>query len=96
MHAEVVIDDSIVMLGEPRSPTEAVPAMLYVYVKDVDATYARRLPPEGLPSRLPRSSSAAIETRASATPRQPVWMATHLEDVPPDELARRTAAQRPS
>ena len=43
MHAEVRIDDTVVMLtdGAPGFPTQ--PAHVHVYVADVDATYRRAL-----------------------------------------------------
>jgi len=37
-HAELRIGDSVVMLGDARGPHTPMPAMLYVYVDDVDAT----------------------------------------------------------
>jgi uncharacterized glyoxalase superfamily protein PhnB len=43
MHAEVRIDDTVVMLadsGEGWSPT---PSFVHIYVEDVDATYRRAL-----------------------------------------------------
>src|SRR5262245_58122773 len=42
-HAEVRIGDSVVMMGETSDQSPAFPAMLYVYVKDTDATYKRAL-----------------------------------------------------
>ena len=43
MHAELQIGDSIVMLGESNEQWKALPASLYLWVPDVDATYARAL-----------------------------------------------------
>lgn len=42
-HAEVRIDDSVVMLADAIEGWPAVPAHVHVYVADVDATYARAL-----------------------------------------------------
>jgi len=41
MHAEVRIDDTVVMLAEGGGGFPAVPAHVHVYVRDVDAVYAR-------------------------------------------------------
>jgi PhnB protein len=44
IHAEVLLGDSVVMLGEPSHGMEAMPASLSYYVAsgdEVDATYAR-------------------------------------------------------
>ena len=43
MHAEVLIGDTVVMLGDAGANWPAVPAHLHVYVHDVDATYERAL-----------------------------------------------------
>ena len=43
MHAEIKIGDSLVMLGQAGGPCKPRPAALYLWVKDVDATYARAL-----------------------------------------------------
>jgi uncharacterized glyoxalase superfamily protein PhnB len=44
MHAEVRIDDTVVMLADPPAPDRTpVPAHVHVYVEDVDATYRRAL-----------------------------------------------------
>jgi PhnB protein len=42
-HAEVQIDDSVIMLGEAVEGWPAQPANIHVYVKDVDAVYQRAL-----------------------------------------------------
>lgn len=43
MHAEVRIDDTVVMLGEAGGDQKPVPAMIHLYVEDVDATWRRAL-----------------------------------------------------
>ena len=43
MHAEIKIGDSLVMLGQASGPWQPKPAALYLWVDDVDATYARAL-----------------------------------------------------
>jgi uncharacterized glyoxalase superfamily protein PhnB len=43
MHAEVTIGDSIVMLGQGSERWKPRPASLYLWVDDVDATYAQAL-----------------------------------------------------
>lgn len=44
MHAEVRIDDTVVMLADPPAPDRTpVPSHVHVYVEDVDATYHRAL-----------------------------------------------------
>jgi PhnB protein len=43
MHAEIMIGDSLVMLGQAGEQWKPRPAALYLWVEDVDATYARAL-----------------------------------------------------
>jgi len=43
MHAEIRIGDSLVMLGQAGGACTPRPAALYLWVDDVDATYARAL-----------------------------------------------------
>ena len=43
VHAEVRIGDSLVMLGQSGDKWSPRPAALYLWVTDVDATYARAL-----------------------------------------------------
>jgi PhnB protein len=43
MHAEITIGDTLVMLGQAGGPWMPRTAALYLWVEDVDATYARAL-----------------------------------------------------
>ena len=43
MHAEVRIDDSVIMLADGAEGWPPIPAHVHIYVADVDATYRRAL-----------------------------------------------------
>ncbi len=43
MHAELTVGNSLVMLGQAGEQWKPLPAALYLWVPDVDATYARAL-----------------------------------------------------
>jgi uncharacterized glyoxalase superfamily protein PhnB len=43
MHAEVRIDDTVVMLADGGEGWPPIPSHVHVYVKDVDATYRKAL-----------------------------------------------------
>lgn len=43
MHAEVRIDDTVVMLADSTEQWQAIPACVHVYVPDVDATYEKAM-----------------------------------------------------
>lgn len=53
MHAEVRIDDTIVMLTDGAEGWSAIPSHVHVYVSDVDATYARALEAGGVSIQEP-------------------------------------------
>ena len=43
MHAEIAVGDSLVMLGQANGQWTPRQAAFYLWIKDVDATYARAL-----------------------------------------------------
>ena len=43
MHAELMLDDSVIMLGEASEKFPAVPIVMHVYVPDVDAAYGKAI-----------------------------------------------------
>jgi PhnB protein len=43
MHAEIKIDDSVIMLGESSEAFPPIPLVIHVYVKDVDHTFQRAI-----------------------------------------------------
>lgn len=93
MHAEVRIGDSIVMMGEPMGTMPLMPGSLYIYVQDTDAVYQRALQAGAASLMEPTDQfygdrSAGVQDRAG----NQWWIATHQEDVPPEEMAKRAEA----
>ncbi len=96
-HAEVRIGDSIVMMGEPTEKTETQPAHLYVYVNDTDETYDRALKGGAVSLMQPKDQFYGDRTAGVKDAFGNVWwLATHVEDVPPDEMKRRAEAEAAS
>ena len=94
MHAEVKIGDSRVMLGEAGGEVDPMPAMLHLYVEDADAVYQRALQAGATSLREPEDQfyGDRLGGVKDAFGNQ-WWLATHIEDVSPEEMARRAAAQ---
>ncbi len=91
-HAEARIGDSIVMLGQARGEWKPSPATLYVYVPDVDATYRKAIAAGGTSLREPATQFYGDRGGGVAdTQGNQWWLATHVEDVSPEELKRRMA-----
>ena len=90
MHAEVRIGDSIVMMGEASGEKKAMPAMLYLYVNDTDAAYQRALD-AGATSLLAPTDQFYGDRNAGVNDPSgnQWWIATHVEDVPPEKMAKR-------
>ena len=93
-HAEVRIGNSIIMMGEATAPREPMPTMLYLYVNDTDATYQRALKAGATSVQEPANQfygdrNAGVKDRSGN-----FWyIGTHVEDVSPEEIRRRAAAQ---
>jgi PhnB protein len=93
-HAEVRIGDSMLMIGEPSDPAQAMPTMLYVYVTDADATYQRALAGGAVSLQAPADQFYGDRNAGVQDPfGNRWWLATHKEDVSPEEMKRRAAAQ---
>ena len=56
-HAEARIADSVVMFAEPPQGRAPFPAMLHLYLPDVDAAYARATEAGATPVRVPTDAS---------------------------------------
>jgi PhnB protein len=89
MHAEVKIGDSIVMMGEGAN-IKSFPAMLHLYMDDCDAIYRRAIEAGAKSLREPADQPYGDRSAAVEDAFGNQWfMATHFEDVSPEELERR-------
>jgi PhnB protein len=89
-HAEVTIGDSVVMFSDRAANAKPTSASLYVYVKDADATYARGLEAGGTSFAEPATQFYGDRHGAVVDPTGNLWwIATHVEDVSPEEMMRR-------
>ncbi len=91
-HAEVQIGDSKVMIGQP-APGQELRAMLHLYVPDTDASYRSAIAAGAESIREPADQfygdrSAGVRDLSG----NQWWIATHVEDVAPEEMERRMAA----
>jgi PhnB protein len=94
MHAEVTIGDSHVMIGQASERAKPTPAMLYLYVTDVDATYNQAVQAGGKSIMEPVNMFYGDRSGAVSDPFGiQWWIATHIEDVSEEEMARRMQAQ---
>jgi uncharacterized glyoxalase superfamily protein PhnB len=92
-HAEVRIGDTLVMVADAHDGRQPMPAMLHVYVSDADATYQRALKAGGSSVQAPEDQFYGDRSGAVRDPAGNLWwIATHIEDVPADELRRRAEA----
>lgn len=93
MHAEVRIGDSVVMMGEATGEFKPMPGMIHLYVDDVDAAYRRAQRAGATSLREPTDQFYGDRTGGVQDPRgNQWWIATHKEDVSPEELAKRAEA----
>lgn len=102
-HAEVQIGDAVIIVEDeyPERGTTAPPAgglpgtpvFQFVYVEDVDATVARAVELGAILKRAPENQFYGDRDGYIIDPYGHGWaVASHIEDVSPDEMGRRLAA----
>lgn len=101
MHAEIKIGDSLIFLCDEfpnmgnRSPQTlgATTMSIMLYVEDVDAAFARAVEAGAKPLFPPQDMFWGDRFTKVADPFGHEWaMATHIEDVSPEECRRRSEA----
>jgi PhnB protein len=100
-HAELEIGDSLIMLSDEypemgmRGPKAigGTPVTISLYVTDVDAVFARAVEAGATALRPVENQFYGDRTGQLEDPFGHRWsVATHVEDVPPEEMAKRAAA----
>ncbi len=102
-HAELKIGDSIIMLADEHPEMDAqspqsvggTPVSLLVYVEDVDNVFKKALSAGAKESRPVKDQFYGDRSGIITDPFGHKWsVATHVEDVSPEEMQRRMAAQK--
>jgi PhnB protein len=100
-HAELEIGDSVVMLADAfadmgnQTPAAlgGTPVTVMVYVADVDAVFDRALKAGATEERKVENQFYGDRAGQFVDPFGHKWfVATHVEDVTPEEVAKRAAA----
>jgi PhnB protein len=80
MHAEVRIDDTVVMLADGGGQWSPFPVWLHVYVRDVDTTYRRALEAGGVSVDEPKQKEGDPDRRGGV--KDPAgntwWISTQM------------------
>ncbi len=86
MHAEVRIDDSVVMIGEAGGDWSPVPSHVHVYVEDVDAAYraGKRRPERRAPGSKSNRRGGVLDPGGNTW-----WLAAGLRRVGPSRSGVR-------
>ncbi len=72
-HAEIRIDDTVIMLADGGEAAPAFPAWLHVYVPDVDATYRRALAAGGVSVQEPQQKGDPDRRCGVQDPAGNIW-----------------------
>ena len=93
MHAEIRIGDSVVMMSDASPEHAPTSTRIHLYVEDVDAVYERAIQAGAASLREPEDQfygdrSAGVRDAFG----NQWWLATHVEDVSPEEIERRHEA----
>jgi PhnB protein len=103
-HAEIEIGDSVIMLADEspemgaKSPTSlgGTPMGICLYVTDADAVFQRAVSAGAKVERPLQNQFYGDRSGTIVDPFGHKWtIATHVEDVTPEEIGRRMAAMKP-
>lgn len=90
VHATLHIRDSAVMLSEFSDKYPTFPAMMYIYVEDVDAVYKKGIEAGGVSLREPTNEFYGDRSCGfKDISGNQWWIASHIEDVSNEVIKRR-------
>ena len=93
MHAGLRIGDSPIMIAEESEMAKATPVSLYVYVPNVDSVFQQAVKAGGKTTRELGDMFYGDRCGSVQDPSGNTWtIATHKEDVAPQELPKRAEA----
>ena len=95
MHADVMIGDAHIMMGQANENWPERLGSIHLYVPDADATYRAAIAAGAtslyeVTTHFYGDRSGGVEDPAGIA----WWISTHVEDVSPDEMQRRMQAQQ--
>jgi uncharacterized glyoxalase superfamily protein PhnB len=91
MHATVSIGTSTIMVADAMEGMEPQTGMLYLYLEDVDNVFRKAIAAKATSIREPKTEFFGDRAGAVKDKWGNVWwLATHVEDVEPAELDRRS------
>jgi PhnB protein len=100
-HAELELGDSMIMLADQNPDMDVrgpraiggTPMMVHVYVEDADGVFERAIAAGATALRPPEDQFYGDRSGRFEDPFGHRWdVATHVEDVGPDEMEKRVAA----
>jgi PhnB protein len=105
-HAEIQIGDSVLIIEDaspyqgtqapPPGGVDGSPTSLFIYVEDVDGVIEQAVKLGATLKRPPQEQFYGDRDGAIVDPFGHTWtVATHVEDVAPEEMMRRMAALQP-
>jgi PhnB protein len=91
LHAEARIGDSVMMIAQSNDMWPSVPAMLYVYVEDVDKVYEQAISAGAQSKEPPKDQFYGDRSCMVSDAGGILWgIASKVEEVSPEELERRS------
>jgi uncharacterized glyoxalase superfamily protein PhnB len=93
MHAELKVGDSMVMIGDAHDRAQPTQSVLHLYVPNADAVCQRAIAAGAVSTMEPADQFYGDRTGSVKDPSGNTWyIATHKEDVAPQELKKRAEA----
>lgn len=95
LHGELVIDDSIIMIGRVTAEVKPIQCMCYVYVENADEVYARAIE-LGATSIAPPANQMYGNKEGGFKDLEgnTWWVSQFIQEVTPEEIEREIANRK--